>query len=69
MSNRRSTDTTTAVPVLNEYKVKVYPNPFSDIMNIDFNNPVNGSKVSAEIYDLTGRLVYETELQQHACRT
>ena len=49
--------TTTAVPVLNEYKVKVYPNPFSDIMNIDFNNPVNGSKISAEIYDLTGRLV------------
>jgi fibronectin type 3 domain-containing protein len=53
--------TTTAVPAVNEYKVKIYPNPFSDLMNIDFNNPVASNKVTAEIYDLTGRLV----MRQH----
>lgn len=53
--------TNTVFPVVNKYKVKVYPNPFSDIMNIDFNNPSAGNKISAEIYDLTGRLV----LRQH----
>ncbi|HUQ67504.1 MAG TPA: fibronectin type III domain-containing protein [Flavitalea sp.] len=58
MSNSTiDSNTTVAVPVSNEYKVKIYPNPFSDIMNIDFNNSVNGSKVSADVYDLTGRLV------------
>jgi large repetitive protein len=56
-----SANTTIALPVRDEYKVKVYPNPFSDIMNIDFNNPVASNKVTAEIYDLTGRLV----MRQH----
>jgi fibronectin type 3 domain-containing protein len=56
-----STIATTAVPVVDQYKVKVYPNPFSDMMNIDFNNPVASSKVTAEVYDLTGRLV----MRQH----
>jgi hypothetical protein len=30
-------------------------------MNIDFNNPSSANKVTAEIYDLTGRLV----MRQH----
>ena len=53
--------TTTAVPASDNYKVKIYPNPFSDFMNIDFNNPVASNKVTAEIYDITGRLV----MRQH----
>ena len=58
MSNSALDNTrTNAIPVLNEYKVKVYPNPFSDIMNIDFNNSSAANKISAEIYDITGRLV------------
>jgi hypothetical protein len=52
---------TVARPVVDEYKVKVYPNPFSDIMNIDFNNPSPANKITAELYDLTGRLV----MRQH----
>jgi fibronectin type 3 domain-containing protein/pimeloyl-ACP methyl ester carboxylesterase len=53
-----SSATTAAATVSNEYKVKIYPNPFSDIMNIDFNNPSASNKISADIYDLNGRLVY-----------
>ena len=52
-----STTVTTALPAANDYKVKVYPNPFSDIVNIAFNNPAASNKVSTEVYDFTGRLV------------
>jgi hypothetical protein len=41
-----------------DLKVKIYPNPFNDIMNIDFTNPTATNKVTAEVYDLSGRLVY-----------
>lgn len=62
MSNSTLDSTATAaIPVVDDYKVKVYPNPFSDIMNIDFNNPSPANKVTAEVYDLTGRLV----MRQH----
>ena len=63
MSNSTLDSTSTAIvtPVVNEYKVKVYPNPFSDMMNIDFNNPVASNKVTAEVYDITGRLI----MRQH----
>lgn len=59
MSNS-TVDSTSAIaqPVRDDYKVKIYPNPFSDMMNIDFNNPSASNKVTAEVYDLTGRLVY-----------
>jgi fibronectin type 3 domain-containing protein len=58
MSNSVVDSTTQPAVVVDKYKVKVYPNPFSDIMNIDFNNPVAGSKISTDVYDLSGRLVY-----------
>jgi hypothetical protein len=40
------------------YKVRVYPNPFTDFMNLDFYNPSNANRISAEVYDLNGRLVH-----------
>ncbi|HUQ64902.1 MAG TPA: fibronectin type III domain-containing protein [Flavitalea sp.] len=43
--------------LLNSNKVKIYPNPFSDNINIDFDNLSASNKISAEIYDITGRLV------------
>ncbi|MBL7697186.1 MAG: fibronectin type III domain-containing protein [Chitinophagaceae bacterium] len=59
MSNSTIDSTTIiAAPAQDDYKVKVYPNPFSDNINIDFTNPSATGKVSTEIYDLTGRLVY-----------
>ncbi len=41
--------------------MKVYPNPFNDLVNLDFNNDAAGNRVSAEVYDLTGRLVYRRD--------
>jgi large repetitive protein len=48
--------TTAAVPP--DYNVNVYPNPFLDVINVDFYNRSSADKISAEVYDLTGRLVY-----------
>jgi hypothetical protein len=35
----------------------VYPNPFLDVINVDFFNKSAGDRITAEVYDLTGRLV------------
>jgi len=35
-----------------------YPNPFNESFNIAFDNPAGTDKVTAEIYDVTGKLVY-----------
>jgi large repetitive protein len=37
---------------------QVYPNPFDQSLNIDFNNPTQNGNVNVEIFDLTGRVVY-----------
>jgi antitoxin component YwqK of YwqJK toxin-antitoxin module len=49
---------TIATSATDELKEKIYPNPFNDIMNIDFTNPSPTNKITAEVYDLNGRLVY-----------
>jgi hypothetical protein len=38
-------------------KLSVYPNPFNDMINLDFYNSSANNKISAEVYDLTGRLL------------
>jgi hypothetical protein len=43
------------------YNVNVYPNPFNDVINLDFNNNAVGNRVTAEVYDLTGRLVFRQD--------
>ena len=35
-----------------------YPNPFGDLINVDFFNSDAGNRVTAEVYDLNGRLVH-----------
>lgn len=51
--------------VINQLEnVSVYPNPFTDQFSIDFNNTNPGSRINAEIYDLTGRLVSRTNYNQ-----
>jgi len=52
---------TEITPISPDYNVKVYPNPFNDLVNLDFNNDAAGNRVSAEVYDLTGRLVYRRD--------
>lgn len=41
----------------NIQQYKISPNPFLNEINIDFYNQHLGDKVSAEVYDLTGRMV------------
>lgn len=49
------------VPLLPGYNVIVYPNPFNDVINLDFNNASASDRISAEVYDLTGRLIAKQE--------
>jgi hypothetical protein len=44
-----------------DYKFRVYPNPFRDGLSIEFYNPEASAKISAELYDISGRLVYRQQ--------
>ena len=39
-------------------KINAYPNPFIDQVNIEFYNSAAGNKVTIDMYDMSGRLVY-----------
>jgi poly(3-hydroxybutyrate) depolymerase len=47
----------TIVADKNAMKVMVYPNPFRDIIALEFFNTASADRISAEMYDLHGRLV------------
>ncbi|MBL7697145.1 MAG: fibronectin type III domain-containing protein [Chitinophagaceae bacterium] len=57
---------TTVIPEPDKYNVIAYPNPFNDLVNLEFNNDAATNKVSAEVYDLTGRIVYRREFKNLA---
>ena len=38
--------------------VKMYPNPFNDFINVNFNNTSANNNISMEVYDLSGRMSY-----------
>ena len=42
--------------------VRVYPNPFYDFLNMDFNNVSENDNVSVEVYDLSGRISFRRML-------
>jgi poly(3-hydroxybutyrate) depolymerase len=44
-----------------DYNIHVYPNPYQDIINIDFFNKSTGDDITAEVYDLSGRLILRKE--------
>jgi hypothetical protein len=46
---------------LEDAGVKMYPNPFNDVINLEFNNNSVGNNVSVDIYDVNGSLVYRRE--------
>jgi hypothetical protein len=43
---------------------RVYPNPFTDFVNLDFNNESENNRISIEVYDLSGRIGYRRMLGQ-----
>jgi poly(3-hydroxybutyrate) depolymerase len=44
-----------------DYNIHVYPNPYQDIINIDFFNRSEADDITAEVYDLTGRVILRKE--------
>jgi hypothetical protein len=58
MSNSVLEEENPIVTAENDLRVLTYPNPFTDLINIDFNNSSTGNKISAEVYDMYGRLVH-----------
>lgn len=57
---------TSVIAEKDQYNLNAYPNPFNDLVNLDFNNDAAGNRVSAEVYDLTGRIVYRREFNNLA---
>jgi hypothetical protein len=43
------------------YRIKMYPNPFRDIINVDINNNSSANRITADIYDMSGRLAMRQE--------
>jgi hypothetical protein len=43
---------------------RIYPNPFTDFVNLDFNNESENNRISIEVYDLSGRIGYRRMLGQ-----
>jgi large repetitive protein len=60
----RNGENTTGNRVVAASVVKMYPNPFNDYINLDFNNTSANNKVSIEVYDLSGRLSYRRMIGQ-----
>jgi Predicted peptidase len=49
---------TTEIAEQAKVETRVYPNPFNDHINLEFNNSSATNQVSVEVYDITGRVVY-----------
>lgn len=53
-----------SIPAENIRSISVYPNPFSGRFSINFDNTTPTSMISAEIYDLSGRLLLRKNYNQ-----
>ena len=51
------------LPLGNDFKIEVYPNPASDLIAIQVND-LNKANLSINLYDITGKLVDTTVLLQ-----
>jgi blue copper oxidase len=49
---------------LNDVMIKVYPNPVSDMMNIDINEIDQTQPLQLAIYDVLGKIVYASSISQ-----
>ena len=43
------------------YNIRMYPNPFNDVINVDINNTASSNRITADIYDMNGRLAVRQE--------
>jgi hypothetical protein len=43
------------------YRIKMYPNPFRDVINVDINNNSSANRITADIFDMNGRLAMRQE--------
>lgn len=46
--------------------LRFYPNPFVDMINLDFNNSSSANSISVDVYDLAGRLAFRKDFGQMA---
>jgi len=46
--------------------VRVYPNPFSDFIKIEFGGPYSGDVISVEVYHISGQLVKQRQFSNAA---
>ncbi len=58
IENADGSSATTAARNTAAINGRLYPNPFTDFVNIDFNNTSANNNISVEVYDLAGRLGY-----------
>ncbi len=49
--------------LIDNFSFSIYPNPFREITNLKFQIPSTKSQISLEIYDVSGRVVKEFNLQ------
>jgi hypothetical protein len=49
---------TVSVSTAAAYDARMYPNPFTDQINLDFNNNSAGNNIAVDVYDMSGKLVY-----------
>jgi large repetitive protein len=42
----------------NGMETRMYPNPFVDQINLEFNNTSSANHIAVDVYDMTGRVVY-----------
>lgn len=57
MSNSELEDDEPALLPVNTLKAVVYPNPFRDNINIEFNNSSAANKITTDVHDMQGRLI------------
>ena len=64
VENKNDVDESMAQRQAETLATRIYPNPFTDVVNMDFNNESAGNRISIEVYDLSGRIGYRRMLGQ-----
>jgi hypothetical protein len=58
-------DSTSIVPdQITDMVISISPNPFKSSFNVSYQTMVDNEKVSVNVYDLTGRLIYEQSMSE-----
>ena len=66
-ANARLTFGSVGVAEISDSPVSIYPNPASERLNIQIESNKNSSRLTFEIYDITGKLCYSEMLHQSTC--